>query len=252
MSNVIVFKANSLVAKVNEAAMSNKISESLDDQIAKMLIQIFGLIGIKEPPSKVNSDILIGYIKRNMSNYKLFEFVLAYEMAINGQLAVDINHYQQFSPAYLSGIMRAYRKHTIEMLRKPELEAPILTEDEKRKIIINGILAAYERRKQGDWIQDTGNPKYDFLDKLKLIPFSADRKRSIYAEVKMNFEKKAYLDATNNPASGDLKSLVQSIKNKTLDDNTLGVIKSLAKEHALNIFLHDCAEMDIDLKEKLK
>lgn len=84
-----------------------------DEPIEQVLRYVFALIGLNGPAIenlKVMKPVLISFIRRDLGNFGLDEIRVAFHMAIKNELGVDVNHYQNFSPMYLSTIMTAYQR----------------------------------------------------------------------------------------------------------------------------------------------
>lgn len=60
-------------------------------------------------PLEEEKLLLIQHIVENYGNRTAGEIKLAFDMAMTGKLAVDVNHFENFSCLYFSSIMNAYR-----------------------------------------------------------------------------------------------------------------------------------------------
>jgi hypothetical protein len=94
---------------------------------------IFILIGLKAQnyPADVEKQLLHAYIYKNYGGHTPAELRLAFEMAIQNKLSLrseDVICYENFSIAYFSRIMEAYREWAKEQIK--QLPAPV----ERRKL----------------------------------------------------------------------------------------------------------------------
>lgn len=88
---------------------------------------IFILIGLKAQnyPADVEKQLLHAYIYKNYGGHTPGEIRLAFEMAIQNKLSLrpeDVTCYENFSIAYFSRIMEAYREWAKEQIK--QLPAP--------------------------------------------------------------------------------------------------------------------------------
>lgn len=117
-----------------------------EEEMKQALRYIFILIGLKAQnyPADVEKQLLHAYIYKNYGGHTPGEIRLAFEMAIQNKLSLrpeDVICYENFSIAYFSRIMEAYREWSKEQIK--QLPAPITTRQlsEKEKIDINLIWA---------------------------------------------------------------------------------------------------------------
>lgn len=85
-----------------------------ENDLKAALRQIFLLVGLRPQniPKEEEKAYLLGYIYETYGHKTLAEIVLAFKLAIKGELDIDRNDvkvYDQFTPAYFSVIMEGYR-----------------------------------------------------------------------------------------------------------------------------------------------
>ena len=78
-------------------------------------------------PNEDEKAVLIDHILANFGGNRVDEIKLAFDMAIAGKLGIeDVNCYENFSCAYFSKIMNAYRFWAVDAIKTAvqEVEAP--------------------------------------------------------------------------------------------------------------------------------
>lgn len=70
------------------------------------------LVGIKAAnmPDEEEKAVLVQFVLSNFGEHTAEEVKLAFDMAVAGRLEVDATAYENFSPAFFSKVMTAYRK----------------------------------------------------------------------------------------------------------------------------------------------
>jgi len=100
------------------------------------LAYIFQLIGLTKLPEKEEFLVIEDFIRSTYPNFTINEFRLAFKLAVQRKLDCDIEHYEKFSPKYISQIMIAYKGKAVEVRKymsyrpKTEIEIPKLTDNE--------------------------------------------------------------------------------------------------------------------------
>lgn len=86
--------------------------------------------------------VIEDYIRSSYPYYSINEFVNAFKLAVQGKLDCSVEHYERFSPKYISQIINSYKQKANEvrkMMPKQEEEEPVkhLTDDEIVDFTIN-------------------------------------------------------------------------------------------------------------------
>jgi hypothetical protein len=103
------FNAKEIILANNSG---QKIRDLQDpEKIKQALRYVFTLIGLKAEniPSDLQRDVLIEFIKTEMSSFSPEEIVLAFRQAVSKKFEANITHFQNFSAVYLSEVMESYR-----------------------------------------------------------------------------------------------------------------------------------------------
>lgn len=122
MQNLIISKTKleaSILTKLNKTEqilVTLKQSENIPfgemtneqkQALAKCLVKLCYFVGIKEPLSIDNLKMLVYYLANQHSTFTQEELEQAFFMASSGEFG-EVEHYQSFSPMYVSKIINAY------------------------------------------------------------------------------------------------------------------------------------------------
>lgn len=98
------------------------------------LAYIFTLIGLTRIPDKIELDIIEDYIRTTYPQFTINELRIAFKLAVQGKFECNIEHFEKFSPKYISQIMNAYKAKANEIRKnlpiKDDKPIPQLTDDE--------------------------------------------------------------------------------------------------------------------------
>lgn len=118
-----------------EAFKGEKLNLVSPVTLRENLAYIFTLIGLTRFPDKLEMEVIEDYIRTTYPFFTVQEMRIAFKLAVQGRLECNTDHFEKFSPKYISQIMNAY-KAKANYIRKnmpvKEEEAPIkqLTDDE--------------------------------------------------------------------------------------------------------------------------
>ena len=142
-----------------EAFKGDKLNLISPITLRENLAYIFTLIGLTRLPDVVELEVIEDFIRTTYPFFTIQEMRIAFKMAVQGKFDCNIEHYEKFSPKYISGIMNAYKAKANQVRKNipPPHEQPVkqLTEDEIVEFTKN------------DWI----NGKREDFNKL----FNADK-----------------------------------------------------------------------------
>lgn len=127
-----------------EAALTEKKIWHCDgeEEMKQALRYIFLLVGLRAQnyPAGIDKQLLHAYIFKNYGGHTPAELKLAFEMALQNKLSLrpeDVTCYENFSIAYFSRIMEAYRewsREQVKLLSAPEQQPRQLTKEERLKL----------------------------------------------------------------------------------------------------------------------
>jgi hypothetical protein len=127
-----------LIAKedlpIVEAFKGEKLAVVDVHNLKSTLAYIFTLIGLTRLPDKMELDIIEDYIRTTYPHFTINEFRIAFKMAVQGRFDCNTDHFEKFSPKYISQIMNAYKAKANEVRKNipPPHEPPVpqLTDDQ--------------------------------------------------------------------------------------------------------------------------
>lgn len=228
------------------------LQNSLLQLIAKTHISI-GQKFDKDQSEMANLTVneLASDLKKHSGNLAFGEVELAFKNGYKGEYGefFGLNNRTYFhwisAYSYCQNRMRvlAAIAEEKEKCNKPKE----LSEQEKEAIVRNGCIQEFTRFKNFGTCEDFGNVKYNYLDKLGLIPFSKERKANIMERVKSEMlrqKKIQYAEAKNSAIRNDIKKMIDK-----LEHNVTDTLKSEAKREALRIYFQELKEMDENLED---
>ena len=142
-----------------EAFKGDKLNLISPITLRENLAYIFTLIGLTRLPDVVELEVIEDFIRTTYPFFTIQEMRIAFKMAVQGKFDCNIEHYEKFSPKYISGIMNAYKAKANQVRKNipppPNPPAKQLTDEEIVEFTKN------------DWI----NGKREDFNKL----FNADK-----------------------------------------------------------------------------
>ena len=127
-----------LIAKedlpIIEAFKGDKLNLVSPVTLRENLAYIFTLIGLTRLPDTIVLEVIEDFIRSTYPFFTIQEMRIAFKMAVQGKFDCNIEHYEKFSPKYISGIMNAYKSKANQVRKNipppPDPPAKQLTEDE--------------------------------------------------------------------------------------------------------------------------
>jgi hypothetical protein len=189
------------------------------------------------------------------------------------KLEMEFKHYTRLTPQLISSVCNAYQKYRSKEIiayedklrkqeREEEAERNKPSPEKQLEIDINGAIESFdiyrlvkEKDPQGSVVNDWGNIRYDFLDKLGIIPFTPEEKNKIAEEAKKQLisEKRKEL---RKVAEDDFKQAMhtQTVKKAIAEINGGGsaLVISTSKQIALDSFYDSLIEQKEDFGNLLK
>jgi len=236
---LIIQKLNSQEQKIVLGSLEKKIEEFTNEDfksLHKLLLKWGKFIGLKEAPDDEQMFMLVVFVKDNFTKMSLAEITNAFNLAIAGTLNINVEHYNSFSPIYISKIFNAYLEHKKEVMYKmhkleeeeaqKEREKPLTEEELEQKNKENAIMV-FKQYQAEKTVPDYGYVIYDYLIGKKLINFNKEEKTEILAEAK----RRAIEDGERH-----------------LKSNVTAEIKHKIRESIMNINQHDSKRSEIVIK----
>jgi hypothetical protein len=117
-----------------EAFKGDKLNLISPVTLRENLAYIFTLIGLTRLPDVVELEVIEDYIRTTYPFFTIQEMRIAFKMAVQGRFECNTDHYEKFSPKYISQIMNAYKAKANEIRKNlpPPPETPVkqLTDEE--------------------------------------------------------------------------------------------------------------------------
>lgn len=142
--------------KLTAALFSPRIQEADVEGLKEALRYVMVKIGLRANnwPNELEKLILIQHILEYFGGHTIDEIKLAFDMAITGKLDIDdVSCYENFSCAYFSKIMIAYRQWSAEAVRGLKIDVPppmkIYSDQELENIYRGDIEAFYQQCRAG-------------------------------------------------------------------------------------------------------
>ncbi len=252
-----------LEKKIIESMFALKVMEATDDQlkdaVSSSVTNAMYNLGVKTPlygtpefdnaiqermilESRIRIDL-----KMHFQILTIEEIKNAFDLGSKGEFRTKPDEVLYLSPekiygwfkAYKFGVKREASKKLVEVIQREE-KAKEITEEQKEKIVMIGLLSSFEAFKNTGEVTDYGNVKYDKLDQLGLIRFTVERKKEIYSLAEQ------HLKASKQDDRDFMKGL------KEMRSETQNLIKAEAKQMALTIFFKDLVEMEVELKDLIE
>ena len=117
-----------------EAFKGDKLNLISPITLRENLAYIFTLIGLTRLPDVVELEVIEDFIRTTYPFFTIQEMRIAFKMAVQGKFDCNIEHYEKFSPKYISGIMNSYKAKANQVRKNipppPDPPAKQLTDEE--------------------------------------------------------------------------------------------------------------------------
>lgn len=256
-------KLSQQTKKIISASFKEKLKDLPENgwqRVYTILMKWCKFLGIKEVPDQEDMKMILFFMKKNYGELTLDEIVNAFNLAVAHKLNVDPNHYQNFSPLYVSGILNAYKEykttHWSEYnIKLDEHESKLLSEknkpsEEELKILrIKSLLAIWDDFKSGDEEEVAWqvHAYYDLLTDANLIVLSDDEKREILITAKRLLKKEKQRDVKNEFSR---KQIIDEINNHTAKTPAI-IVLNRCKLIATQKLFENLVADGLDLRDKL-
>ena len=193
-----------------EAFTGDKLNLISPVTLRENLAYIFTIIGLTRLPDVTELEVIEDYIRTTYPYFTIQEMRIAFKMAVQGKFDCNIEHYEKFSPKYISGIMNAYKSKANQVRKNipPPPEQPVkqLTEDE----IVEFTKQEWLSGKREDFNRVFNADKvFMILLKQKKLSFTQDQ---ILETIKVVREDNLY--RLNRMHPKDAKEYMKQIKNE--------------------------------------
>lgn len=223
-----------------------KIRDFKSNDDLKPLIDLVGkwryYIGIKEELSQEELFMNLNFIRENFSELNLVDINQAIDLSIKGDLDVEVEHYQSFTPLYISRILKSYKEYRNkvifairEKVNKIENVPKELTLNEKVEITKTSLISMFSNREDKRFY-DYGGVTYDFIKRNNLLVFS-----KALVEEAMNFGKKNSIKEIRKSTYADV--IQKSNKNyNNAKEKRESIIRNSARNYVVQKWLNSFTE----------
>lgn len=142
--------------------------------------------------------------------------------------------------AYTWNQSRLNAKKAIENAKNP-IAKPQPSQEEKERIVKEGVLKMFEDYKKGGNILDSGNVSYNFLNGAGLLKPTIEKKMEYMDQAKAELRNEAINNKGNRPLSKVLEDVLQD-----------ELVTSRAKRLALKEYFDGLIEFETELSDELK
>jgi hypothetical protein len=249
------------------AAHQNRICDLSDlEPLKQALRYVMTLIGIKAEnmPSESQKMVLFDFVKSELGFFSPEEFRIAFKLAAAKKLNCEVDHWQNFSAAYVGRIMDAYNTYKANAMReyKSQLEQkPVdleMTEQEKSLIfyefVETYVVTKFELYRDTGVLQGTlsgfGAVFSALEEKLKLIQMTLDDKKRIYEMAKsIHQQKNQSRKATSKDDAKSIRLLAEKVLKDGYENVFEGEIKKMCYEMCVKTFYDDLIKNKRDLRQ---
>lgn len=237
-----------------------EITRKVTDVVSRAFLTL-GSRSLEFEERKALEKLIYDDLKISFPNLTLKELEIAVYKGSMGEFKNKPDEVLFISPEKIHSWVKAYllfiKREAVAKQRAFEAEqdkAKAPTEAEIKEIELaflnHCVIASWKNLKvAGVPVNDPVNAIYSALDKLGLIPFTDDRKREIYKQAEDRFRintKKVSSVAEARQANKIIERLDRG------DSSIQSRVKCLAKQIALDIYLKDLLEMEVDLEELIR
>lgn len=235
-----IFQAYHTVKKIGDIHSNDELTP---------LIDIVGkwryYIGIKEDLSKEEIFMNVTFIRENFGELNLVDVNEAINLSLKGNLDVDIEHYQNFTPFYISKILVAYKKYRSDLIvtirqkiaQKSLDIASKVSDSERLDIAKKNLQFMYSSRNEKNFY-DFGGVTYDFIKRNKLLVITKElvAKAMEFGEIR----------ATEQIRESFYKDVIQNTNNnhKTEKDKKESTTRALARNYVVKYWLDSFKQED--------
>jgi|TARA_B110000908_G_scaffold73762_1_gene88859 hypothetical protein len=223
-----------------------KIRDFTSNDELKPLIDLVGkwryYIGIKEELSQEELFVNLNFIRENFNELNLVDIKQAIDLSIKGDLEVEAEHYQNFTPLYISKILNAYKVYRGKVIyairdkvSKIENQPKEPTLNEKVEITKTSLESMFSNREDKRFY-DYGGVTYDFIKRNSLLVFS----KSLVEEA-MEYGKKESVKEIRKSTYADV--IQSSNKNyNNAKEKKDSVIRNSARNYVVQKWLNSFSE----------
>ena len=230
--SAIVISTTGLIRKASGGVKVRELKNVVP--LKQGLAYCFKLIGLKTLPDELETQVLIDFIAGAYGGLCAEEIKVAFKLGCKGDLDVEMNHYQAFTPLYLGRVLKAYSELRQKELAKAQSKLPTSFREhpiDPKQYLMDKLYAPYEMLKKGKYLftnLDEGL-LYKKLDRMGLVIATTEQKKEAMIEARERIQKKC----------------------RQNEDEYLKKVKEKAKELCFRNWIENCALEDKDLRTEI-
>jgi len=249
--------------EVITASFDTKIVD-LDKQgfqsIYLVLLKWCKFLGIKEAPDREEMTMILMFIKKHFGDLTGTEVSTAFGLAVAKKLDVDPNHYQNFSPLYVGGILDAYKQYRgshITQYRDKlmaheeqlKMEANKPSAEELATMRMDALLKIWDDFKEAEdeEVSWQVHVYYDILVDAGLMDMDSETKKDILERAKKLCKREAERQVSNEFKRNRVINEINQHSASSPSQKVLNRCKLLASQRLFEKLISE----GLDLREKL-
>lgn len=245
----------------------NRLSDAELPELKKLLLQLFTLTGLRNDnfPDKIQTDLLINFIREDLGNFSIEEILLAFRMAIKNELEIEANHYQAFSAHYIAQIMSAYtkiRSSHLKLIRANEnalkieskmTHTPEELQEIKKGYILESLIKPFRYYLKSGKLT-FGITPFSIIYKtmtedLGLLNLSGDEKKVVYDQATKEIEEHLNSPINSLEEHNKRKSIRHDIEKKGFAKAMEHELKIRCYEITIRNYFKHCYDNKIDFEQ---
>jgi len=236
------------------------------EPLKQALRYVMTLIGIKAEnvPSESQKMVLFDFVVSELGNFSPEEFRIAFKLAASKKLNCDVEHFQNFSAAYVGRIMDAYANYKATAMR--EFKNQLHTEEPDRELtqaekdllfyefVETFIVKKFELYRATGRLEGTlsgFSAVFNVLEKdLKLLVLSVEEKKEIYdLAVEIHKNQNTTKKASSKDEARSMRQLVERVATEGYEKVHEHEIKNQCYFMCVKNFYADLIENKRDLRQ---
>jgi len=114
-------------ASLLESIDGKKIYDCNDSELKQTLAYCCLMVGIDKPPGEDKKMVIISFIRKYYGTLTNRQVAQAFELVATGEMGKDVQeHYNNISPLYLSGVLRAYMQKLSSVRNRYEVKKKVV------------------------------------------------------------------------------------------------------------------------------
>ncbi len=212
--------------------------------------------GITDPINNLDKKEIQELILRRFKRLSFQEILFCFKMERQLELGEPIQHYNKFTVTYVAMVLTRYLqwksayKMRTNLPAFKELPEPEISQEEKDRIVAQGLMACYDYFIEHGEIEDGRMYVYDLLYEMGKLPTDGEIKKKYYQEAKEVIKHIADTMAPKNRAEKDYQSELYRKLERDRDATIIVAAKKISiKKFFRSITREKLLNLEINLKQ---